>query len=117
MTTVFKDQRRFMIACEQTVVGRNEAQAEMYHNLITEEYDEMLEANSRTEELDALIDMMVVIIGYGLSSGYDMEGAWNEVMTTNFWKIDQTTGKVKKREDGKVLKPDGWVPPDLTRFV
>ena len=27
------------------------------------------------------------------------------------------TGKVRKREDGKVLKPVGWAPPDLAPFV
>ena len=27
------------------------------------------------------------------------------------------TGKVIKREDGKVLKPEGWTPPQLKQFV
>jgi NAD-dependent DNA ligase len=30
---------------------------------------------------------------------------------------DDETGKVRKREDGKVLKPIGWVPPGLAPFV
>jgi hypothetical protein len=38
-------------------------------------------------------------------------------MKTNFAKIDKDTGKVRKREDGKVLKPLGWVAPDLAPFV
>ena len=38
-------------------------------------------------------------------------------MRTNFAKIDKDTGKVRKREDGKVLKPIGWVPPKLDSFV
>jgi predicted HAD superfamily Cof-like phosphohydrolase len=45
------------------------------------------------------------------------EAAWNEVMRTNFAKIDPETGKVRKREDGKVLKPEGWTPPDLAPFT
>jgi predicted HAD superfamily Cof-like phosphohydrolase len=49
--------------------------------------------------------------------GSDAEGAWKEVMQTNFAKIDKETGKVRKREDGKVLKPVGWVSPDLTKFI
>jgi len=49
--------------------------------------------------------------------GADAEGAWKEVMSTNFNKIDKETGKVRKREDGKVLKPLGWVAPDLGKFV
>jgi hypothetical protein len=27
------------------------------------------------------------------------------------------TLKVKKREDGKILKPEGWKPPDFAKFV
>jgi hypothetical protein len=38
-------------------------------------------------------------------------------MGTNFAKIDKETGKVRKREDGKVLKPLGWTPPELTPFI
>jgi predicted HAD superfamily Cof-like phosphohydrolase len=38
-------------------------------------------------------------------------------MRTNFAKIDPVTGKVRKREDGKVLKPEGWEPPQLAKFV
>jgi predicted HAD superfamily Cof-like phosphohydrolase len=49
--------------------------------------------------------------------GADGDGAWKEVMKTNFAKIDKVTGKVVKREDGKVLKPDGWTPPALAPFV
>jgi hypothetical protein len=38
-------------------------------------------------------------------------------MITNFAKIDRETGKVRKREDGKVLKPVGWKAPELAPFV
>jgi predicted HAD superfamily Cof-like phosphohydrolase len=51
------------------------------------------------------------------AAGWDAEGAWKEVMRTNFAKIDSTTGKVRKREDGKVLKPEGWTAPELAQFV
>jgi hypothetical protein len=32
-------------------------------------------------------------------------------------KINSHTGKVIKREDGKVLKPEGWTPPQLEQFT
>ena len=67
--------------------------------------------------LDALIDILVVTIGALHSFGADGEGGWKEVMQTNFNKIDRDTGKVRKREDGKVLKPVGWTPPNLTPFL
>ena len=66
--------------------------------------------------LDALIDILVVTIGAIHSAGFDAEAAWKEVMATNLAKIGED-GKVRKREDGKVLKPVGWIPPDLKPFV
>jgi predicted HAD superfamily Cof-like phosphohydrolase len=119
MTNPFRDQEKFMNACDQCVTG-DDAQYEMYRNLITEEYKELQEAvaaGDRTEQLDALIDILVVTIGAIHSAGFDGEGAWKEVMKTNFAKIDKKTGKVRKREDGKVLKPVGWTPPELEQFL
>ena len=109
-----------MIACEQTVSGLNEEQFKMYANLITEEYNELGEAiaaGDRVETLDALVDILVVTIGAINSMGADAEGAWREVMATNFAKIDRRSGKVLRREDGKVLKPEGWEPPKLQNFL
>jgi predicted HAD superfamily Cof-like phosphohydrolase len=121
MTNPFRDQEKFMKACDQTAGGEfNQEQFKMYLGLIEEEYKELKEAvnnHDQLETLDALIDILVVTIGAIHSGGFDAEGAWKEVMMTNFAKIDKDTGKVRKREDGKVLKPTGWVPPDLKPFV
>jgi len=117
MTNPFRDQEKFMKACDQSVDKFNERQYNMYKNLIKEEFDELQSAPNQTEELDALIDILVVTIGAIHSAGFDAEGAWKEVMRTNFAKIDKETGKVVKREDGKVLKPDGWTPPQLSPFT
>jgi predicted HAD superfamily Cof-like phosphohydrolase len=116
----FRDQEKFMKACDQTVDSFNLDQYGLYLGLIEEESKELEQAlvsNDRVEQLDALIDILVVTIGAIHSGGFDAEGAWKEVMLTNFAKIDHETGKVRKREDGKVLKPVGWAPPDLTPFV
>jgi predicted HAD superfamily Cof-like phosphohydrolase len=121
MTNPFRDQEKFMKACDQSVNGYNEAQYNLYCNLIEEEYNDEFKAalasNDRVEQLDALIDILVVTIGAIHSGGFDAEGAWKEVMNTNFAKIDKETGKVRKREDGKVLKPLGWEPPNLKTFI
>ena len=116
MTNPFRDQEKFMKACDQCVTG-DQKQFDMYMNLIDEEYRELKDAPDDVETLDALIDILVVTIGAIHSAGWDAEGAWKEVMRTNFAKIDKETGKVRKREDGKVLKPVGWAPPDLKTFV
>ena len=120
MTNPFRDQEKFMRACDQSVDNFDPGQYEMYLNLIEEEFKELQEAramNNDVEELDALIDILVVTIGAIHSAGFDAEGAWKEVMMTNFAKIDRETGKVRKREDGKVLKPVGWKPPELSPFI
>jgi len=120
MTNPFRDQEKFMKACDQTVDAYSISQYKMYLNLIEEEFKELKEAvdaDDLVEQLDALIDILVVTIGAIHSAGYDAEGAWKEVMRTNFAKIDKETGKVRKREDGKVLKPLGWTPPNLTTFL
>lgn len=120
MTNAFRDQEKFMKACDQTTGENNAQQYHMYLGLIDEEVKELyvaLSDNDRVEQLDALIDILVVTIGAIHSGGYDAEGAWKEVMRTNFAKIDHETGKVRKREDGKVLKPVGWTAPVLAPFI
>jgi predicted HAD superfamily Cof-like phosphohydrolase len=116
-TNVFRDQEKFMRACDQTVNEVNYQQKMLYVRLIEEEFNELKTANSEIDELDALIDILVVTVGAIHSMGADGEGAWKEVMRTNFAKIDKETGKVRKREDGKVLKPIGWQPPELAPFL
>ncbi len=120
MTNPFRDQEKFMRACDQTVGEFNEAQYKLYLDLMEEEWKELqvaLDSNDRVEQLDALLDFIVVTTGAIHSAGFNGEGGWKEVMGTNFAKIDRETGKVRKREDGKVLKPVGWVPPELAPFV
>jgi predicted HAD superfamily Cof-like phosphohydrolase len=136
MTNPFRDQEKFMKACDQAVPSNQHEvtdplgiQFDLYLKLIKEEYHELLEAQGLDadhnrvkdadpeETLDALVDILVVTIGAIHSMGANAEGAWNEVMRTNLAKIDPTTGKVRKREDGKVLKPEGWQPPDLKPYL
>ena len=120
MSNVFRDQAKFMNACGQSVGKSNVEQYAMYLKLIDEEVGELHQAvlaGDRVEQLDALIDILVVTIGAVQSLGADGEGAWKEVMSTNFAKIDSLTGLVRKREDGKVLKPVGWRPPELSKYI
>lgn len=106
-----------MNACDQTTEAMNWPQYVMYRKLIAEEFKELEDAADMEAELDALIDILVVTVGAIHSAGFNGEGAWKEVMATNFAKIDSVTKKVRKREDGKVLKPLGWVTPNLLPFL
>ena len=114
---LFGDINTFHEACDQEP---SEANYDMYLGLIAEEYNELADAiaaDDSVEQLDALVDILVVTMGAIRAAGWDGEGAWKEVMDTNFAKIDAETGKVRKREDGKVLKPEGWQPPQLEKFI
>lgn len=120
MNKVLDDQKKFMVACGQTVDEYNPNQFNLYKELIGEEVGELIQAirnNDRVEQLDALIDILVVTAGAIHSLGADGTNAWNEVMRTNFAKVDPTTGKVRRREDGKILKPENWQPPQLQSYV
>ena len=116
-TNLFLDQARFMRLCGQSVGTENVDQYALYLNLIKEEVQELEDSRTRTDDLDALIDILVVTIGAIHSAGFDGEAAWQEVMRTNFAKVDPITGKIRKRGDGKILKPDGWTPPNLELFA
>ena len=117
MTNVFNDIELFATACDQPASPEN---YKMYLGLVDEEYGELVEAviaDDKVEQLDALVDILVVTMGAIRAAGWDGEAAWKEVMDTNFAKIDAVTGKVRKREDGKVLKPEGWKAPELSQFI
>jgi hypothetical protein len=107
----------FLNACDQKP---SETNADLYKRLISEEVCEFWGAESvcdEPEQLDACMDMIWVILGFCHMKGYDIAGAWDEVVKTNMAKVDPVTGKVRRREDGKILKPEGWKPPDMSKFV
>lgn len=124
MTKVFTDVSVFLRAVGQeqpsfpTII--ESPQAELYKKLIMEEYSEFIEAdilNDDVGRMDACFDMIWVIVGYMKSRGWDCENMWDEGAKSNLSKIDPQTMTVKRREDGKILKPEGWKPPDFTKFV
>ena len=124
MSKVFTDVSVFLAAVGQEVPSKPDATtsdlAQLYKNLIKEEIQEFWEAEAVSddvEELDACFDMIWVIVGYMKARGWDCEAAWDEGARSNLSKIDPTTGKVIRREDGKILKPAGWTPPDFSKFV
>lgn len=111
---MYNDVVKFIEACDQS---KNIDNVNLYDKLIHEEYQEFLDANFDVEELDACMDMIWVILGYCYMKGFNVQGAWEEVARSNLCKINPETGKVNKRSDGKVLKPEGWTPPQLEQFT
>ena len=128
--SVFDDQRGFMEACGQSTGVYNERQVFLYANLLLEETEETRSAAIRLplrgrvpspQQLaavaDGALDVIVVAVGVLHSLGVDPQELWDEVVRSNLAKIDPATGRVRKREDGKVLKPEGWKPPRLAELI
>ncbi len=75
-----------------------------------------MSVENRTAMLDADIDLAWVTVGAALSAGADVLGAMREVARSNLSKI-AADGSVIKDENGKVKKPEGFSPPNLTPFI
>lgn len=123
MSKTFTDVTVFMTAAGQSIPPFNanrSDQSDLYMKLIQEEYTELMDAEAASDDAeicDACFDLMWVIIGYMKSRGWDCENIWDEGAKSNLSKIDKVTMLVKKREDGKILKSEGWKPPDFAKFV
>ena len=82
-----------------------------------EEYAEAALSGDLVEVLDALADIGYIlagtIINHGMQNIYD--DAFDEVHRSNMAKL--VDGKVLRRDDGKVMKPEGWQPPQLAQFL
>lgn len=76
---------------------------EEHEELITAIYGGDLEATA-----DAIADCLYVLIGTAHEFGIPLEAVWREVHAANMRKIGGAT-----REDGKILKPNGWVAPNI----
>jgi predicted HAD superfamily Cof-like phosphohydrolase len=82
--------------------------------LLREEFEEYLKAegdNDLIEVADALADIIYIACGTAVSYGIPLDRVFAEVHRSNMAKL--VDGKVIRREDGKVLKPAGWTPPDI----
>ena len=127
-------QAAFMAACGQYVDDGlpNGAMANLYLELLKEEFMETIEAwNEGAQEnarlgagadvvkhtakvVDGLMDMTFVIIGVMNHMKVRLDLSWDEVVISNQSKLGPNP---KFREDGKLLKDANFVEPDFERVV
>ena len=74
-----------------------------------------IEPKHREAALDALCDMEVTGNGISYLAGLDKEAADQAVLASNEAKL--VDGKPVILPSGKIGKPEGWQPPDLSKFV
>jgi len=90
-------------------------------SLIAEEYkelmDELLDARNGDGDPQNLAkemaDLMVVVVGTAQLMDMPFTHVFNEVMDSNMSKVSEN-GKILRREDGKILKPETYRPADLS---
>jgi predicted HAD superfamily Cof-like phosphohydrolase len=78
---------------------------EMYEYTVAENENDLIEI------ADALADIIYIACGTAVSYGIPLDAIFEEVHSSNMAKL--VDGKVIYREDGKVKKPEGWMPPDI----
>ncbi|WP_089084682.1 nucleoside triphosphate pyrophosphohydrolase family protein [Aquitalea magnusonii] len=98
----------------------------MWENMLHEEMAEFLHALQEFRQLDGCsadeqqrrmaeltaegVDVLNVLTGLLLSQGMPLEAMTEAIHQANLRK--QIDGKVVRRADGKILKPEGWQPAD-----
>jgi len=88
-------------------------------SLIQEEVGELaraLEMKDPVKVLDALTDLQYVLDGAYLAFGFAevKDDAFREVHATNMTKVCHELGA---RVTHKILKPKGWIAPNLEQFI
>jgi predicted HAD superfamily Cof-like phosphohydrolase len=94
---------------------------ELRHRLMAEENDEYLEAalnGNYVEVADALGDKLYVLLGTIIEHGMQdvIQSVFEEIHRSNMSKLG-ADGKPIYREDGKAIKGENYVPPNITNIL
>lgn len=108
--------KEFNAAYDIKTPCRTDRDIDLQFELIAEEYDELCNAENYVEGLDAIADLIYVLIGLALKAGFDLDGAFREVHRSNMSKLG-ADGKPLYREDGKILKGPNFTPPNLDAYI
>jgi predicted HAD superfamily Cof-like phosphohydrolase len=87
--------------------------------LLSEEFNEYMEGEQKDDLENVakeLADIIYIVCGTAASYGIPLDVVFDEVHKSNMAKLGPD-GKPKRREDGKILKPDGWTPPDIKKIL
>lgn len=88
--------------------------------LLREEFEEYLEGeanNDIVEIADALGDILYIALGTAVAYGIPLDQVFDEIHRSNMSKLDPVTLKPIRRADGKILKGDGYSPPDIAGLI
>ena len=90
----------------------------LYIDLIDEEFRELCDGFLRRhigDIADGGADLVWVVKGLFTTLGINFDKVWEEIRASNMSKVVE--GKVIRREDGKILKPDTYFKPDIEKVL
>lgn len=93
----------------------SEDRRKLRYRILKEEFYEYVAAENEDnfeEVADALGDMAYIIAGTALEYGIPLDRVLDAIHAANMAKLGPD-GKPIKRADGKVIKPEGWQPPNI----
>ena len=82
---------------------------EFIAEMVNDELDELREATDVVEQADALVDAVYYICDTAVRHGMNLDRVFEIVHGANMAKV--VDGRVVRRDDGKILKPEGWRDP------
>ena len=118
MSNMYQDVKEF-----QTAVGQNIGtepkfppirERKLRMDLMLEEMKEYMESEEKNDLENLakeLADIIYITCGTAASYGIPLDRVFEAVHESNMAKL--VDGKAIRREDGKILKPEGWTPPDI----
>ena len=109
---------RFGLPNNEKAPRRLSAEVETFRiNFMSEELDEFMRGavdGDIAQMADALIDLVYVAMGTAHLMGLPWEELWNEVQSANMRKVRAVRAEESKRgTTWDVVKPDGWIAPDI----
>lgn len=121
----------FQIACDVPLTNPNTELFDLCLNLIKEEFTELSEAQlelsnavdaedyiiKKAKVASEMVDLIYVICYAANVHKIPLDQVFTLIHKANMNKVDPQTGKVNKREDGKILKPEGWKPAPIKELI
>ena len=105
--------REFTMACNDDLPAHPQNMTPegiaFIREMVNDELDELMAAQTVTEQADALVDAIYYICDFAVRNGINLDPLFDIVHNANMQKV--VNGKVIRREDGKILKPEGWEDP------
>lgn len=103
-----------------TVIPSNEYKSAI-NKMVSEaeplEFKELSEDELCAEQGDALVDSYYYSLNAAAKKGINLSKIFQVVHGANMDKRDKKSGEFLKRSDGKIIKPEGWSPPDIVKVI